>query len=561
MPRSSPPARRPASAGPKRAARSPRRPRPPASPPDRRMPRRRTSRRHFASAPRALPAPRAPTHPAGMTNRRGKCREDTSTLSNTRSTRQGESAEITTTRSYWPSRPSMRSRVSASRRRHAVRRTHPTSASNESSGGAAFLVVAGDEGRRLVVLDDGLVDDALRDVGAAREVVHHLEQHLLQDRPQTAGTRASRERLVGDGLERVVGEVQVDVVELEELLVLPEQRVLRHREDLHQRVAVEVVHRTDDGEPADELGDEPELQQVLRHDTAENRADVALVGATDVRPEADALVALPPLDDLVDSGERSSADEEDVRGVDLDELLVRMLAPTLGRHRRRRPLEDLQQRLLHALARDVTRDRRVLGLAGDLVDLVDVDDPGLGLLDVVVRGLDQLQQDVLDVLADVPGLGERRRVRDRERDAQQPGERLREQRLAATGRAEEEDVRFLELDVGVAVRAGLHALVVVVDRDREDLLRLLLPDDVVVQVLVDLARLGQVVEADLGALRELLFDDLVAEVDALVADVDAWTRDELLDLLLALSAERALQQVATVSELGHVPSPWSWCLS
>ena len=40
------------------------------------------------------------------------------------------------------------------------------------------------------------------------------------------------------------------------------------------------------------------------------------------------------------------------------------------------------------------------GLAGDLVDLVDVDDPGLGLLDVVVRGLDQLQQDVLDVLAD-----------------------------------------------------------------------------------------------------------------------------------------------------------------
>ncbi len=34
-----------------------------------------------------------------------------------------------------------------------------------------------------------------------------------------------------------------------------------------------------------------------------------------------------------------------------------------------------------------------------LSDLVDVDDAGLGLLDVVVGGLDELEQDVLDVLA------------------------------------------------------------------------------------------------------------------------------------------------------------------
>ena len=110
---------------------------------------------------------------------------------------------------------------------------------------------------------------------------------------------------------------------------------------------------------------------------------------------------------------------------------MRVLAPALRRHRRGRALEDLEQRLLHALTGDVTGDRRVLGLAGDLVDLVDVDDPGLGLLDVVVGGLDQLEEDVLDVLADVARLGERGGVGDRERHLQQPGERLREQRLAA----------------------------------------------------------------------------------------------------------------------------------
>ena len=151
--------------------------------------------------------------------------------------------------------------------------------------------------------------------------------------------------------------------------------------------------------------------------------DGALGLADDLAAEADALAAVAPLDDLVDAGERTTTDEQDVRGVDLDELLVRVLAPALGRHRRGRALEDLEQRLLHAFTGDVTGDRRVLGLAGDLVDLVDVDDPGLGLLDVVVGRLDQLEEDVLDVLADVAGLGERGGVRDRERD------------LAAAGRA------------------------------------------------------------------------------------------------------------------------------
>ena len=63
---------------------------------------------------------------------------------------------------------------------------------------------------------------------------------------------------------------EVDVVELEELLVLLQQRVLRLDEDAHQRVLVEVVDGADDGEPADELGDQPELQQVLGQHAAEH---------------------------------------------------------------------------------------------------------------------------------------------------------------------------------------------------------------------------------------------------------------------------------------------------
>ena len=52
----------------------------------------------------------------------------------------------------------------------------------------------------------------------------------------------------------------------------------------------------------------------------------------------------------VDAVERAAADEQDVGGVDLDELLMRMLAPALRRHAGNGALQNLQKRLLHALA-------------------------------------------------------------------------------------------------------------------------------------------------------------------------------------------------------------------
>src|ERR1700678_372776 len=234
-----------------------------------------------------------------------------------------------------------------------------------------------------------------------------------------------------------------------------------------------------------------------------------------------------------------------------------MLASALRRDRGRGALEDLQQRLLDALAGHVTGNRRVLALARDLVDLIDVDDARLGLLDVVVRRLDQLEQDVLDVFTDVAGLGQRGRVGDGERHVEQPGQRLGQQRLARAGRAEQQDVGLGQLNALIAgpVIPRLDALVVVVHGHGQGLLGLVLADHVRVEELVDLPRLGQAVPLELSGLSELFLDDLVAEVDALVAYVHAWAGDELLDLLLTLTAERALQQVPTVTDACHPDTP------
>src|SRR5207244_1543703 len=84
--------------------------------------------------------------------------------------------------------------------------------------------------------------------------------------------------------------------------------------------------------------------------------------------------------------------------------------------------------------------------------------------------------------------------------------------------------------------------------DREGALRLVLADDVLVEDLVDAAR-ARDLRAESPCLRrlhELFVHDLAAEGDALVADVDALTGDELADLILALAAEGAAVGLAAL---------------
>src|SRR5205823_12280336 len=100
--------------------------------------------------------------------------------------------------------------------------------------------------------------------------------------------------------------------------------------------------------------------------------------------------------------------------------------------------------------------------------------------------LDQLEKDVLNVLTDIAGFGQRGGVGDGEGNVQHAGQGLGQQRLPGTGRPQEQDVRLLQLDLGIAVRARLHTLVVRIDGDGQDLLGPFLTDDVVVEEVGDL---------------------------------------------------------------------------
>ena len=228
------------------------------------------------------------------------------------------------------------------------------------------------------------------------------------------------------------------------------------------------------------------------------------------------------------------------------------LRPPCGGTRGGGAFHQLQQRLLDALARHVAGDRGIVGFAGNLVDLVDVDDAALGLLDIIVGGLEQLQDDVLDILADIAGLGQRRRVGHGEGHVENSRQRLGEQRLAAAGRADQQDVRLGELDLIAGLDAVGEPLVMVVDRDRQHALGAVLPDHIIVEHLVDFRRSRNAVASlDQGRLG-LLADDVVAQLDAFVADEDGRARNQLADLMLRLAAEAAVKRALAVAAAGKL---------
>src|SRR3954469_17793237 len=115
---------------------------------------------------------------------------------------------------------------------------------------------ARDERRLEVLLDRLLRDHALGDVATGRQLEHHVEERLLDDRPEPAGAGLALEGLVGDLPERVLGEDELDVVVREEALILAHERVLRLLEDLDEVLALQLLYRANDRQAADELGNQ-----------------------------------------------------------------------------------------------------------------------------------------------------------------------------------------------------------------------------------------------------------------------------------------------------------------
>ena len=271
--------------------------------------------------------------------------------------------------------------------------------------------------------------------------------------------------------------------------------------------------------------------------------------------KSDGAAAQTALDDAIHTNEGPSANEQDLGGVDPDVFLLRMFAATLRGNVAHRALKNLEKSLLNPLARNVTCDGDVLGLARNLVDLVDVDDAHLGPTDIEFCSLEQSQDDVLNILSDITGFCDDRGIGDGEGNIEHLGQSLGQEGLATAGRSEEQDVALLDLHrirvvdgrrEGFATRRRSigcqNPLVMVVNRDAEGALGSVLTDDMLVQLALDLRRFWN---AKGGCRRlivlgtGLLLEHPAANTHTGVTNVHARSRYQPFHLGLRLAAETA----------------------
>src|SRR4029077_8662508 len=128
------------------------------------------------------------------------------------------------------------------------------------------------------------------------------------------------------------------------------------------------------------------------------------------------------LNNFIEADESAAANEKNFLGINLDIFLMWMLASTLWWNIACAALQNLQQSLLHSFAGDIASNAHVVSFPADLVDLVDVNDPDLRSFHIVIRILQESQNNVFHVFANISGFSQRRGVGDAKRYIENPRE-------------------------------------------------------------------------------------------------------------------------------------------
>ncbi len=295
-------------------------------------------------------------------------------------------------------------------------------------------------------------------------------------------------------------------------------------ENAHQIVFGQIVQCGHHRQAADKFGNHPEFDQVFRLDRMDIMPCLEALALFLLTVESDHPFAHAALDDVIQPHKGATANEQDVFRIDRNGFLLRMLAPALRRHVGNSTFENLEQPLLHALARYIARDGHVFGAAGDFVNFVNIDDAHFRTRNIAIRRADQPQQYVFDIVANIAGFGDGGRIRNAERHIQNAGQCSRQQGLAAAGRPDHQDVALVNFNIVVgrfSREAELDPLVVIVHSHGQHFFDALLPHHIFIELGLDFVRLGHL---EAGGIRPRAGGALVARqhrvahINAIAAD-------------------------------------------
>ena len=249
----------------------------------------------------------------------------------------------------------------------------------------------------------------------------------------------------------------------------------------------------------------------------------------------------PLFNDLIQTIKCSSADKEDIRSIDLNKLLMRMLAATLRRYIGDGAFQQFQQCLLNTFAGNIASYGSVLTFTGDLIKLIDIDNALFRTFHIKISCLQELKENILHVFTDISGLRQGSGICNCKRHIQHLGEGLGKQCFTAAGRTNQKDIGLLQFNIIFMIVE--NALVMIVYRHRKDNLCLFLADNIIVQTFADIHRFRQFVKTDRFSVcafqcRFISFlNDAGTETHALITDIGTIAGDQPVDKRLRFAAK------------------------
>ena len=166
--------------------------------------------------------------------------------------------------------------------------------------------------------------------------------------------------------------------------------------------------------------------QVLRHYLGNKLRLTFFDILSNIRVKANSLFTNTVSNNLIQAYKSATADEQDVGGINVNKLLLRMLAATCWWNTCNRALKNLQKCLLNAFTRNITSNREVLGLTSNLINLIYVDNAYLSALNIAVSSGDEFKQDILDIFTNVTSFGKSCCVSNSKRNLKKTSKRLSE---------------------------------------------------------------------------------------------------------------------------------------
>ena len=222
----------------------------------------------------------------------------------------------------------------------------------------------------------------------------------------------------------------------------------------------------------------------------------------------------------------------------MDHLLLGMLTTALWWNAGNSAFNNFQEGLLNPFTRYITGDGDILPFFGNLINLIYIDDTPFCPVNVEIRRLKELEQNIFNILSHITGLSQGCRISDGKGDIEALGQGLSQEGLARTSWANHQDIGLLNIHIVLTTSIlEIDALVVIVDRHCQGTFCPILADDIVVENIEQLLRFWRIRQVCQDLFCQFFSDNFLCQFDTLITDENIVSCDDFLYFFLIFTAK------------------------